>query len=126
MLVCKNENQIQIVKPPLFISSLFFFCKSGVGQRIEPSTSYQRLARFTFLNASIHTENRNLFCNSEVLISKRGGTTFSVDISNQFCQRSNFKYLRWLRFTERQQVILEFIQTLPGFQLMQQAHKPSA
>ena len=90
MSVSKNEKQIQNGKVPLFISSFFFFCKSGVGQRIEPSVSCRRLARLIFVDAFNPYRESELICNYWVLNSKSGGTTFSADISNHFCQRGNF------------------------------------
>jgi len=82
----KTKSRYKFEKCHHLISSFFFFCKSGVGQRIEEFKFSARdwLVQYWKI-FSTHVEDRKLFCDSRILNLKSGVTTFSVDISHQFC-----------------------------------------
>ena len=124
LAVCRAKAT-SIWKNNLIYFRSFLFCKSWVGQRIEPSASYQRLARLTFVNTFNSYRKFEHSLQFRVLNLKSGGIIFSVDVSIQYYQRSNFQTIQ-MTFTYRTTASdLEFIQTPPGFQFMQRAHKPS-
>ena len=95
MTACKNEKQIQIGKVSLLSQAFSFSAKVGFDSELKNSNFLREIGLFNIAKCfQFIPRIEDSFAIPRVLNLKSGGTTFLVDISNPFYQRSNFKYLK--------------------------------